>query len=74
MKVEKVFGKIGERTVLKTDAKYTPYVICSNYDENKPDGSKWSSAYGYYSNKQELAATLLSLMASGYEFHGELIF
>ena len=34
MKVEKVFGTITdgygrERTVLKTDGKYTPYVVCA---------------------------------------------
>jgi len=74
MKVEKVYGTIGHRTVLKTDGKYTPYVICTGYDAGAPDGQKWASSYGYYCNKQELAAALLSLIASGAEFHGELIF
>ena len=74
MIVEKVFGTIGHRTVLKTDASYTPYVICSGYNPEERPGQQWSSAYGYYCDKQELAHAVASLIADGYEFHGELIF
>ena len=38
----------GNRTALKTDAKYTPYVICTNYNPEAKEGSQWDSAYGYY--------------------------
>ena len=74
MVVEKVFGTIGSRTVLKTDASYTPYVICSGYDPTQRPGQQWESAYGYYANKQELVHDLLTLIEAGYEFHGEIIF
>ena len=74
MVVEKVFGTIGRRTVLKTDGTYTPYVICSGYDPTQRPGQQWASAYGYYQNKQELASAVLGLIAEGNEFHGELIF
>lgn len=75
MKVEKVFGTITdgygrERTVLKTDGKYTPYVVVTGY--NGKDG--WGSAYAYLQTKQDLAAVLLQFIADGGEFKGELIF
>lgn len=38
----------GNRTALKTDAKYTPYVICTNYNPEAKEGSQWDSACGYY--------------------------
>ena len=38
----------GNRTALKTDAEYTPYVICTNYNPEAKEGSQWDSAYGYY--------------------------
>lgn len=76
MKVEKVFGTIGggqhwERTVLKTDANYTPYVICTGYN---PETQNWASSYAYLRTKQELAEVLLGMIAEGAEFKGELIF
>lgn len=75
MQVEKVFGTVDdghgwERTVLKTDGSYTPYVICTGF--NGKDG--WASAYGYYQNKQALATAILEFIAKGGEFKGELVF
>lgn len=38
----------GNRTALKTDAEYTPYVICTNYNPEAKEGQQWDSSYGYY--------------------------
>ncbi len=75
MKVEKVFGTVTdgtgwERTVLKTDGTYTPYVIVTGY--NGKDG--WASAYAYLETKQDLATVILQFIADGGEFKGELVF
>lgn len=35
--------KLNERySLVETDGKYTPYVVCSCYDDTKPEGSKWN--------------------------------
>lgn len=61
MKVIKVYetGLAGNRTALKTDASYTPYVLCTNYNPDAPEGSQWDSAYGYYRTFPELCAAVV---------------
>lgn len=70
MKVVKVFGAIcgygRVRAMLKTDATYTPYVICTNYNPEAPEGQQWDSAYGYYRTIHEMANAMNELQDQGY--------
>lgn len=63
MKVVKVYetNLAGNRTALKTDASYTPYVLCTNYNPNEREGSQWSSAYGYYRTFPELCRAIVKI-------------
>lgn len=69
MKVVKVFetGLVGGRTALKTDATYTPYVICSGYNADAPEGQKWASAYGYYETFEQMVEAIGKLTTDLFE-------
>ena len=51
----------GNRTALKTDAKYTPYVICSNYNPKGKENQQWASAYGYYETFERMCIGVVEL-------------
>ena len=69
MKVVKVFetGLVGNRTALKTDASYTPYVICSGYNADAPEGQQWASAYGYYETFEQMVEAIGKLTTDLFE-------
>lgn len=51
----------GNRTALRTDAKYTPYVICSNYNSEGKENQQWASAYGYYETFERMCLGVVEL-------------
>lgn len=63
MKVIKVYetGLAGNRTALKTDGSYTPYVLCTNYNPSAREGCQWDSAYGYYQTFPELCQAVVEI-------------
>lgn len=63
MKVVKVYetGLAGNRTALKTDGTYTPYVLCTNYNPSAREGCQWDSAYGYYQTFADLCRAVVEI-------------
>jgi len=51
----------GNRTALKTDAEYTPYVICSNYNPEGKENQQWASSYGYYETFEKMCFGIVEL-------------
>lgn len=63
MKVLEVYANNlpGNRTALRTDAEYTPFVICSNYDPEGKENQQWASAYGYYRTFEDMCKGVVEI-------------